>query len=87
MAIFGNDDNKEINEGGDASPELDEADENTGAGGNPITPEELSEEDGKAPRYCKGLFSMLTADQFTQEENYSDQYLKSKGLFKEDDQE
>lgn len=34
-------------------------------------------------QYCEGLFSMLTVADFTQDPKYSDEYLKSKGLFKE----
>ena len=34
------------------------------------------------PQYCNGTFRMLTSDCFTQDENYCDDYLKSKGLFK-----
>lgn len=35
-------------------------------------------------RECKGLFIRIPASEFTQNERYSDRYLKSKGLFKED---
>ena len=44
--------------------------------------EELDiDEDEK--RYCNGSFRMLTGKEFTQNEDYSDDYLKSKGLFKD----
>jgi len=33
-------------------------------------------------QYCKGSFRMMFSTDFTQNENYSDDYLKSKGLFK-----
>ena len=33
-------------------------------------------------RQCQGLFVIKDASEFTQNENYSDAYLKSKGLFK-----
>ncbi len=36
----------------------------------------------KGRRTCKGLFAKMDASEFTQNENYSDRYLKSKGLFK-----
>ena len=45
------------------------------------TIEETIEETIDGPQYCKGSFRMLTASCFTQNENYSDDYLKGKGLF------
>ena len=40
-------------------------------------------EEKVTPKYCKGSFRMMRSIDFTQQENYSDDYLKSKGLFKE----
>ena len=37
-----------------------------------------------AIRECKGMFIRIPASNFTQNANYCDEYLKSKGLFKED---
>ncbi len=48
-----------------------------------IIEDEIEEIDEDAPQYCKGSFRMLTASCFTQNENYSDDYLKSKGLFED----
>ena len=42
---------------------------------------QTEEETVDGPQYCKGSFRMLTASCFTQNENYSDDYLKGKGLF------
>jgi len=36
----------------------------------------------KPRKQCQGLFMMIDGDDFTQNEKYSDTYLKSKGLFK-----
>ncbi len=44
------------------------------------------EETIDGPQYCKGSFRMLTASCFTQNENYSDDYLKGKGLFNMSDE-
>ena len=41
-------------------------------------------EDPDAIRECKGMFIRIPASNFTQNEKYCDEYLKSKGLFKED---
>jgi len=35
-------------------------------------------------RYCNGLFAWMDESEFTQSTRYSDMYLKSKGLFKDD---
>ena len=45
------------------------------------------EETIDGPQYCKGSFRMLTSSCFTQNEDYSDDYLKSKGLFKAEGEE
>ena len=42
---------------------------------------QTEEETIDGPQYCQGSFRMLTASCFTQNEDYSDDYLKSKGLF------
>ena len=44
--------------------------------------EEEKEEEEVIKQYCKGSFRMMFSTDFTQNENYSDDYLKSKGLFK-----
>ena len=44
---------------------------------------EEEEEKEVETRECKGLFARLPVTEFTQNEKYSDRYLKSKGLFKE----
>ncbi len=36
-------------------------------------------------RKCKGFFSLYPVEDFTQSEDYSDAYLKSKNLFKEEE--
>ncbi len=49
-----------------------------------------TEEDEKVltgNRQCKGLFAMYPVSDFTQDENYSDTYLKQRGLFKGDVEE
>ena len=72
---------------------------NETGGGDPITvdPEEVivEEDDGEIdqveeddPRqYCNGLFAWFNKSDFTQDDRYSDVYLKQKGLFKEVDEE
>ena len=35
-------------------------------------------------QYCQGSFRMMTSPEFTQDKNYSDEYLRSKGLFQSD---
>ena len=65
-----------------ASANTEGTDESTNTETDTAT--EVAEEKSKKRRQCKGLFTMVDEDLFTQNENYSDEYLKSKGLFKED---
>ncbi len=52
-----------------------------------IVDEDDGEIDEDAPQYCNGLFITGKASDFTQNPKYSDEYLKQKGLFKEDEEE
>lgn len=45
----------------------------------------LPKDEPEEVRECKGLFMRLPVSSFTQNKKYSDDYLKSKGLFKEED--
>lgn len=96
MAIFGmgssNDDDKndetKASEGtntdntdNDAGTTKDDTD--TPAVDETSVPEAVAEvEKSQGRRQCQGLFVMKEASEFTQNEKYSDEYLKSKGLFK-----
>ncbi len=48
---------------------------------------EVPEGETEKTRMCLGLFAKLAISDFTQNKNYSDTYLKAKGLFKETEEE
>jgi len=47
-------------------------------------PENFETDAAITKQYCQGSFRMMTSPEFTQDKNYSDEYLRSKGLFKGD---
>ncbi len=48
--------------------------------------EEVEKEPKEVSRYCKGTFCWHPVEDFTQNKDYSDPYLKSKGLFLDEDE-